>query len=53
MTDILEILKIIEQGSKTDAPADITIKVIKQYCEAVMNKYNKDMEEEYAKNNKR
>ena len=33
MIDVLEILKIIEQGYNTDAPADITLKVIKEYCE--------------------
>lgn len=43
MTDILEILKIIDQGSKTDTPADTTIKVIKQYCENELNKMEEQL----------
>ena len=37
MIDVAEILKIIEQGYNTNAPADVTISVIKQYCESVIN----------------
>lgn len=46
MIDVLEILKIIEQGSRTAAPADITIKVIKQYCETELNKMEDKLCEE-------
>ena len=35
MTDVLEILKIIEQGFNTNAPAETVVNVIKQYCESV------------------
>ncbi len=37
MVDVLEILKLIEQGNNTNAPADIIVQVIKQYCETVIN----------------
>ena len=36
MEHINEILKIIEQGYNTNAPADVTVSVIKQYCESVI-----------------
>lgn len=45
MIDVSEILKIIEQGSNTNAPARITLKVIKKYCEDVlaeMDEYNEN-----------
>lgn len=53
MKDIQEILNIIETGFNCNAPGDTIVSVIKNYCESVMNKYNKDMEEEYAKESKR
>lgn len=44
MTDVLEVLKIISQA--TNAPAEITLKVIKQYCENELKK----MEEQLCEN---
>lgn len=46
MTDVLEVLKIISQGQATNAPAEITLKVIKQYCENELKK----MEEQLCEN---
>ena len=39
MTDVLEILKIIEQGFNTNAPAETVVSVIKQYCDSVIKTF--------------
>lgn len=43
MEHIQEILKIIEEGFCINAPSDITISIIKNYCESVIN-HNKNKE---------
>ena len=45
----LEILKIIEQGHNTNSPADITLKVIKQHCENVINQMESELCEKPTK----
>ena len=43
MEQAQEILKIIEKGFCINAPADITVSIIKNYCESVIN-HNKNKE---------
>lgn len=37
----LEIIKIIEQGQNTNAPAEITLKLIKEYCNNLIEQKDK------------
>lgn len=46
MTDVLEILKIIEQGFNIDVPAEIIVKKIKQYCESAQETFEQSNQQQ-------